>query len=84
MVQVGWSDSVTGKHVGSAEVVGYLQEEGNANGNALTHLPIHQGAALFSESVYLCRHTSVTLKNKRTGQLLLQPGSSHKNGCPWP
>lgn len=46
MVEVGWGDSVTGKHVGSAEIVGYLQEEGNANGNALTHLPIHQGAAL--------------------------------------
>lgn len=32
--------------MGSAGVVDYLQEEGNVNGNALTHLPIHQGAAL--------------------------------------
>lgn len=45
MVEEGCRHCLTGRNVGSAGVVDYPQEGGNVNGNALTHLPIHQGAA---------------------------------------
>lgn len=47
MVGVGWSHCLLGKNVGCVQVVDYLQEETNVNGNALTYLLIHERAVLF-------------------------------------
>lgn len=47
MVGVGWSHCLLGKNVGCVQVVDYLQEEANVNGNALTYLLIHERAVLF-------------------------------------
>lgn len=60
----GWSLCILGQNAGSAEVVGYLQEEGNVSGNALTHLPIIRQQLCFVEGAYLYRHTFVTVNNR--------------------
>lgn len=60
----GWSLCILGQNVGSAEVVGYLQEEGNVSGNALTHLAVIRQQLCFVEGAYLYRHTFVTVNNR--------------------
>lgn len=83
MAGVGWSHCVTGKNVRSVEVVDYLQEGREPQRKCFDPVAYSLKSSSVLLKALICVVTLLSLwTTKGHGQLLVQPGSSHKNGDP--